>query len=70
MPSNGLKNKKKKIEQGSYISKIETVTLSFLLSRWEQEVLKSLKSWSVERYKVALVQKQLGHLTLDVASFQ
>jgi integrase len=54
-----------KIEQGNYISKHETVTLSFLLSKWEQEVLKNLKSWPVERYKVAMLQKQLGHLTLE-----
>ena len=59
------KEQEVKIEQGSYISKKETVTLSFLLSRWEQEVLKGLKSWSVERYKVAMLQKKLGHLTLD-----
>ena len=54
-----------KIEQGTFIGQHETVTLEFLLSRWEREVLKNLKSWPVERYKVALVQKQLGHLTLE-----
>jgi hypothetical protein len=36
------KEQEVKIEQGSYISKKETVTLSFLLSRWEQEVLINL----------------------------
>jgi integrase len=53
------------IEQGSYISKKQSVTLSFLLSRWEQEVLKNLKSWKVDRYKVSMIAKELGHLTLD-----
>ena len=53
------------IEQGSYTSKKESVTLSFLLSRWEQEVLIHLKSWKVEKYKVAMIDRELGHLTLD-----
>lgn len=53
------------IEQGSYTSKKESITLSFLLSRWEQEVLKQLKSWKVEKYKVAMIDRELGHLTLD-----
>ncbi len=57
-----------KIEQGTYTTikkEDEVVTLAFLLARWEKEVLTSLKSWSVERYKVALVSKALGNLTLD-----
>ena len=56
-----------KIEQGTFttIKTEEVVTLAFLLARWEKEVLTSLKSWSVERYKVALVSKALGNLTLD-----
>ena len=53
------------IEQGCYISKKESVTLAFLLTRWEQEVLVHLKSFKVERYKVALVSRTLGHLTLN-----
>ena len=53
------------IEQGNYTSKKELVTLTFLLSRWEQEVLKQLKSWKVEKYKVAMIDRVLGHLTLD-----
>ena len=36
-----------------------------MLNRWEKEILFNLKSWSVERYKVGLVSKALGHLTLD-----
>ena len=54
-----------KIDQGTYIPEKEAVTLSFLLEKWEQEVLRSLKSWSVERYKVAMIQRKLGNLTLD-----
>lgn len=54
-----------KIEQGTFFGKYETVTLEFLLSRWEKEVLKNLKSWPVEHYKVAILQKKLGHLTLE-----
>jgi integrase len=53
------------IEQGCYISKKESVTLAFLLTRWEQEVLVHLKSFKVEKYKVALVSRALGHLTLN-----
>ena len=53
------------IEQGCYISKKESVTLAFLLTRWEQEVLVHLKSFKVERYKVALVSRVLGQLTLN-----
>jgi integrase len=53
------------IEQGCYISKKESVTLAFLLTRWEREVLVHLKSWKVEKYKVALVSRALGHLTLN-----
>ena len=53
------------IEQGCYISKKESVTLAFLLTRWEREVLVHLKSFKVERYKVALVSRTLGHLTLN-----
>ena len=53
------------IEQGCYISKKESVTLAFLLTRWEQEVLVHLKSFKVERYKVALVSRALGQLTLN-----
>jgi hypothetical protein len=59
------KEQEVKIEQGSYTSPKETVTLSYILSKWEKEVLIGLKSWKVERYKVAMLQKQLGHLTLD-----
>jgi integrase len=54
-----------KIEQGTFTAKKETVTLAFLLERWEKEVLVNLKSFPVERYKVALVSKQLGHLHLN-----
>jgi len=39
-----------KIEQGTFTAKKETVTLAFLLERWEKE---------------ALVSKQLGHLHLN-----
>jgi len=53
------------IEQGTYISKTKSISLSFLLSRWEQEVLKNLKSWKVEKFKVAMIDRQLGHLGLD-----
>ena len=59
------KEQEVKIEQGSYISKKETVTLSYLLERWENEVLKDLKSWPKEKYKVSMLVKALGHLTLD-----
>lgn len=59
------KEQEVKIEQGSFSTKKESVTLAFLLDRWEREVLVNLKSWSVERYKVALVTKQLGHIPLD-----
>lgn len=59
------KEQEVKIEQGTFTGKRETVSLSFLLERWEKEVLVNLKSWSVERYKVVVVSKQLGHLTLD-----
>ena len=62
---NWSKEQEVKIEQGSYISKKETVTLSFLLSRWEQEVLINLKSYNVEKYKVSMIDRELGHLTLD-----
>ncbi|WP_446811002.1 hypothetical protein ACH50O_05370 [Methylomonas sp. 2BW1-5-20] len=58
------KEQEVKIEQGTITTKRETVSLAFLLDRWEKEVLSSLKSWPVERYKVALVSKQLGHLPL------
>ena len=54
-----------KIEQGSYTAKKESITLAYLLERWEKEVLVNLKSFPVERYKVALVSKQLGHLYLN-----
>lgn len=54
-----------KIEQGTFINHLEMVTLEFLLARWEKEVLQKLKSWPVEHYKVAMLQKKLGHLTLD-----
>ncbi|MGZ8144641.1 MAG: hypothetical protein ACXWTG_10810, partial [Methylosarcina sp.] len=53
------------IEQGSYLSKKKSVSLSFLLSQWEKEVLKNLKSWKVDRYKVALISREIGHLPLD-----
>ena len=59
------KEQEVKIEQGSYISKNETVNLSLLLSRWEQEVLIILKSYNVEKYKVSMIDRELGHLTLD-----
>ena len=62
------KEQEVKIEQGTFTTltkEVEVVTLSFLLSRWEKEVLTSLKSWSVERYKVNLVSKALGHYPLD-----
>jgi hypothetical protein len=61
------KEQEVKIEQGTFtsIKKEKLVTLAFLLDRWEKEVLISLKSWKVERYKVALVSKELGHLSLD-----
>ena len=53
------------IEQGSYTSKKESVTLAILLARWEQDVLIHLKCWKVERYKVAMVSRSLGHLNLN-----
>lgn len=62
------KEQEVKIEQGAFTTikiKEEVVTLEFLLNRWEKEILFNLKSWSVERYKVGLVSKALGHLTLD-----
>lgn len=59
------KEQEVKIEQGSYISKKETVTLSFLLLRWEQEILINLKSYNVEKYKVSMIDRELGDLTLD-----
>ena len=54
-----------KIEQGTFTVKKESITLSSLLQRWQNEVLINLKSFPVERYKVALVSKQLGHLHLN-----
>ena len=54
-----------KIEQGTFTAKKESITLAYLLERWEKEVLVNLKSFPVERYKVALVSKQLGHLHLN-----
>lgn len=53
------------IEQGSYSSKKDAITLSQLLTRWENQVLINLKSWRVDRYKVSMITKELGHLTLD-----
>jgi integrase len=53
------------IEQGCYTSKKDSVTLAFLLARWEQEVLIHLKCWKVEKYKVAMVSRALGHLNLS-----
>ena len=54
-----------KIEQGTFTAKKESITLAYLLERWEKEVLVNLKSFPVERYKVALASKQLGHLHLN-----
>lgn len=64
------KEQEVKIEQGTFTTKEEkkaeqVVTLAFLLDRWEKEVLTSLKSWNVERYKVALVSRELGSFPLD-----
>ena len=59
------KEQEVEIEQGSFISKKGLVTLSFILSRWEQDVLKGLKSWKVDKYKVAMISRELGHLNLD-----
>jgi integrase len=61
------KEQEVKIEQGTFTTKKdkEVVTLAFLLDRWEKEVLVHLKSWEVERYKVALVTRELGKLPLE-----
>ncbi|WP_026600192.1 tyrosine-type recombinase/integrase [Methylomonas sp. 11b] len=61
------KEQEVKIEQGTFTTKKdkEVVTLAFLLERWEKEVLVHLKSWEVERYKVALVTRELGNLPLE-----
>ncbi|MEI8574649.1 hypothetical protein U737_14045 [Methylomonas sp. LW13] len=59
------KEQEVKIEQGNFTDKKENVTLAFLLDRWEKEVLVHLKSWNVERYKVALVTRELGNLPLE-----
>lgn len=59
------KEQEVKIEQGSFTSKKEKVTLRFLLDKWEKEVLIHLKSYPVERYKVALIARELGNLSLD-----
>jgi integrase len=59
------KEQEVQIEQGSYTSKKKSVLLSYLLAQWEQEVLKDLKSWKVDRYKVAMLSRELGHLPLD-----
>lgn len=59
------KEQEVKIEQGRFTAKKEVVTLSFLLDRWEKEVLIHLKSWRVEKYKVALVSRALGHYKLE-----
>ena len=40
-----------KIEQGTFTVKKESITLSSLLQRWQNEVLINLKSFPVERYK-------------------
>lgn len=62
------KEQEVKIEQGQFTTKKESVSLAFLLERWEKEVLSNLKSWKVERYKVALVSRELGHLPLEKIS--
>jgi integrase len=59
------KEQEVKIEQGNFTTKKESITLAVLLERWENEVLTSLKSYKVERYKVALVTRELGHLRLE-----
>lgn len=59
------KEQEVKIEQGNFTVKKEVVTLAYLLERWEKEVLVHLKSWSVERYKVALISRELGKLPLE-----
>jgi integrase len=53
------------IEQGLYTSKRDSITLAVLLARWEQEVLTHLKCYTVEKYKVAMVSRTLGHLNLS-----
>jgi integrase len=59
------KEQEVQIEQGSYTSKKKSPLLSYLLAQWEQEVLKDLKSWKVDHYKVAMISRELGHLPLD-----
>jgi integrase len=54
-----------KIEKGIYFPEDKNITLSFLLSRWEKEILINLKSYHVEKYKVAMIQRALGHLIVD-----
>ena len=65
------KEQEVKIEQGAFTTiniEVEVVTLAFLLTRWEKEVLINLKSWKVEHYKVALISRELGHLPLNQIS--
>lgn len=57
------------IEQGSFSSKSKSksVTLSFLLAKWEEEILKQLKSWKVERYKVGMIVREFTSAVFNVA---
>ena len=59
------KEEEVKIEKGIYFPEDKNITLSFLLSKWEKEILINLKSHHVEKYKVAMLQRALGHLTID-----
>jgi len=66
-----VENKFTVIEQGAFTTiniEVEVVTLAFLLTRWEKEVLINLKSWKVEHYKVALISRELDHLPLNQIS--
>lgn len=58
------KEQEVKIEQGIYFPQHEKVTLSFLLNRWEKDILMNLKSYPVDKYKVAFLQRRIGHFYL------
>lgn len=54
-----------RIENGQFTPRQKSVSLSFLLDKWRDEVLINLKSHSVDKYKVGLIKRKLGTLLLN-----
>lgn len=54
-----------RIEIGQFTPRQKSVSLSFLLDKWRDEVLINLKSHSVDKYKVGLIKRKLGMLLLN-----